>query len=91
MVATNLEDHEVETFVDTFHCPVGAFPINYLGIPLHHLKLRREDLQPLIDKILKKIAGWRGKLLSYAGRLVLVKTCLASVPICLMSFFKFPK
>jgi hypothetical protein len=72
-------------------CVVGSFPIKYLGIPLHYEKLRREDLQPLIDKILKRIAGWRGKLLSYAARVLLIKTCLASIPIYLLSFFKFPK
>lgn len=77
--------------LEIFGCPEGTFPIKYLGIPLHHQKLRREDLQPLVDKILKRIAGWRGKLLSYAGRLILIKTCLASIPTYLLSFFKFPK
>ena len=40
---------------------------------------------------MKRIAGWRGKLLSYKGRLILIKACLASIPIYLLSFFKFPK
>jgi hypothetical protein len=60
---------------------VGAFPIKYLGIPLHYNKLSREDLQPLVNKIIKRIAGWRGKLLTKAGRIILIKTCLASIPI----------
>jgi hypothetical protein len=74
-----------------FGCPVGGFPIKYLGISLHHEKLRREDVQPLVDKILKKIAGWKGKLLSYAARIVLIKSCLASIPVYLLSFIKFSK
>lgn len=37
------------------------------------------------------IAGWRGKLLSYAVKITLFKACLASIPIYLLSFFKFPK
>ena len=49
------------------------------------------DLQPLLDKIIKRIASWRGKLLSYAGRLALTKTCLASITIYITSFFKFPR
>jgi len=49
------------------------------------------DLQPLLDKITKRIASWRGKLLSYAGRLALTKTCLASITIYITSFFKFPR
>ena len=62
---------------------VGAFPLKYLGVPLHYDKLSREDLQPLVDKLLLRIAGWRGKLLSLAARALLVKTCLTSIPIYL--------
>jgi hypothetical protein len=46
---------EIECFAGVFGCPVGAFPIKYLGVPLHYSKLRREHLQPLVDKILKKL------------------------------------
>lgn len=44
-----------------------------------------------MDKLLKRIAGWRGKLLSLAARALLIKSCLASIPIYLLSFIKFPK
>jgi hypothetical protein len=62
-----LEEEEAKLFAEILGCVVGNFPIKYLGIPLHYEKLRREDIQPLIDKILKIIVGWRGKLLSYAA------------------------
>ena len=91
LVPINVAPQELDEFVDIFQCVVGSFPIKYLGIPLHYDKLSREDLQYLIDKILARIAGWRGKLLSYLGRIILIKTCLASIPIYLLSFFKFPK
>jgi hypothetical protein len=72
-------------------CPVGDLPIKYLGIPWHDHKLRREDLHPLIDKIIKRIACWIGKLLTQAGRLILIKACIVCIPIYLLSFFKFPR
>jgi hypothetical protein len=82
---------EVESFADIFSCPIGEFSVKYLGIPLHYNKLSREDLQPLVDKIIKRIAGYRGKLLTQVGRLVLIKACIASIPIYLLSFFKFSR
>jgi hypothetical protein len=30
----------------------------------HFNNLKREDLQPLVDSLLSRMAGWRGKLLS---------------------------
>jgi mannosylglycoprotein endo-beta-mannosidase len=63
LVPINLEPEEIDCFREIFDCAIGSFPIKYLGVPLHHDKLKREDLQPIIDKILKRIAGWRGKLL----------------------------
>jgi hypothetical protein len=60
LVPINLDENEIADFKEVFDCVVGSFPIKYLGVPLHHEKLRREDLQPIIDKILKRIAEWRG-------------------------------
>jgi hypothetical protein len=70
---------------------MGKFLVKYLGIPLHYDRLRREDLQPLIENILKRVTGWRGKLLSSAAKRILIQACVASIPIYLFSFFKFPK
>jgi hypothetical protein len=89
LVPINIESEGVvNNWRDVFVCPVGAFPIKYLGIPLHYNKLSREDLQPLVDKIIKRIAGWRGKLLSKAGRIILIKTCLASTTSLSVIFFQ---
>jgi hypothetical protein len=91
IVPNNVPSEDCNKIAKFFSCPVGGFPIKYLEVPLHYEKLRREDVQPLVDKILKKIAGWRGKLLSQAAKLTLIKSCLASIPVYLLSFIKFPK
>jgi hypothetical protein len=50
-----------------------------------------EANKPLVDKIINKISGWKGKLLSHAARVMLIKTCIASILVYLLSFIKFPK
>jgi hypothetical protein len=91
MIPMNLLDQEKENFKNILGCFVRVFPTNYLGIPLHYEKIKRGDLQPLVDKIVKRILRMERRLLSYAGRIVLIKTCLASIPVYLLSFFKFLK
>jgi hypothetical protein len=44
----------------------------------------------MVDKVMKRIVGWKGRLLSYGARLTLLKACLASILIYLMSIIKFP-
>jgi hypothetical protein len=65
--------------------------MKYLGVPLHYTKLRKEDLQPITDKILKKADGWRGRLLNHAAKLDLVRSVFASIPLYLLSVIEFPK
>lgn len=55
LVAINLEENVINTLSQIFCCKVGGFPLKYLGVPLHYLKLRREDIQPIIDKIIKNL------------------------------------
>lgn len=64
----------VEPLLQNFLGKISKFP----GLPLHVRKLRRFEIQPLIDKKGARLPGWQGKLLSSAGRETIVKT--ASTP-----------
>lgn len=91
LLTINVDEEVSNILSQIFCCKRGTFPLKYLGVPLHFAKLRREDLQPIVDKIIKRICGWRGRLLSYEAKLVLLRTCIASIPTYLMSVIKFPK
>ena len=60
--AINIPEQLSNEFAQIFCCQMGDFPFKYLGVPLHFKKLRREDLQPIIDRIIKNISGWLGKI-----------------------------
>jgi hypothetical protein len=62
----------------------------YLGLPLMFGTSRKDAFQPLIDKVLSKINGWRAKTLSQAGRTVLIKSTAAAIPTYAMSTFLLP-
>jgi hypothetical protein len=57
LLTLNLSDDENLVFARLFCCNIGNFPIKYLGVPLHYTKLKREDIQPVVDKLIKRIAG----------------------------------
>jgi hypothetical protein len=82
-----LQDQLVSQLLVNFPGKICKFPGKYLGLPLHIRKLRRIEVQPLIDKIGARLPGWKGKFLSTAGRETLVKTVLSSQPIYHMTAF----
>ena len=57
LVPITVEEEVAQMFSQILSCRIGAFPLKYLGVPLHHSKLRKEDLQPLVDKLIKKNWG----------------------------------
>lgn len=62
----------------------------YLGLPLMFRPSRKKAFQPLLDKVLSKINGWRAKTLSQAGQTVLIKSMVAAIPTYAMSTFLLP-
>jgi hypothetical protein len=43
-----------QMFAQMLSCKLGDSPLQYLGVPLHHSKLRKEDVQPIVDFFLNK-------------------------------------
>ncbi|XP_074301425.1 uncharacterized protein LOC141632812 [Silene latifolia] len=62
----------------------------YLGLPTVVGKLKKVLTDILRDKLSKRLSGWRGKILSRAGKEVLIKAVTNSLPTYVMSIFKIP-
>ncbi|KAH7855512.1 hypothetical protein Vadar_025710 [Vaccinium darrowii] len=56
----------------------------YLGCPIHHSRPNRHSFQFLIDKVRAKLASWKSKCLSFAGRVTLVKSVNEAIPAYVM-------
>lgn len=62
----------------------------YLGLPEHFDRKKRDIFAAIVDRIRQRSHSWSSKLLSGAGKLVLLKTVLAAMPTYAMSCFKLP-
>ncbi|CAH1439107.1 unnamed protein product [Lactuca virosa] len=69
----------------------GKIPMKYLGIPLISTRLFNRDCKNLIEKVKLKVNDWKNKSLSYAGRLQLISSVLASFPVYWASVLLLPK
>ncbi|XP_071713091.1 uncharacterized protein [Rutidosis leptorrhynchoides] len=77
-------------FSALFYCKVGVFPIEYLGIPIALSCNKISMWDSIIKKIKKKLAGWKGRCLSFGGRLVMVNAVIYNLPLHYMSIYKAP-
>ncbi|XP_074278553.1 uncharacterized protein LOC141602142 [Silene latifolia] len=69
----------------------GSLPFKYLGVPITAGRLKKSDCGVLIDKIVERIRCLGAKKLSFAGRLVLVKSVLSTMYNYWASLFVLPK
>jgi hypothetical protein len=63
----------------------------YLGLPMEISHSKTAAFLFLKEKIQKKLQGWRAKTLSIAGKEVLIKSVIQSIPTYVMSCFEIPK
>ncbi|XP_019227163.1 PREDICTED: uncharacterized protein LOC109208497 [Nicotiana attenuata] len=69
----------------------GTLPFKYLGVPLASKKLSIIQCWPLVEKITQRTNCWTARLLSYAGRLQLIKSILFGVQSYWAQIFLLPK
>ena len=61
----------------------------YLGLP-SFISRKKESFDNIKQRVWKKLQGWEGKLLSQAGREILIKAVAQALPTYAMSCFKLP-
>jgi hypothetical protein len=63
----------------------------YLGVPLNGIAPKRVDFQYLITQMQNKLAAWKAKNLSFAGRVTLAKSVMEAIPIYPMMTTNIPQ
>ncbi|XP_074298546.1 uncharacterized protein LOC141629443 [Silene latifolia] len=76
--------------VKVFGFRIGTLPFKYLGVPISSKKLSKFEGHKLIERIVQRIRSLGARKLSYAGRLVLVKTVLSTLHSYWASMFLIP-
>lgn len=62
-----VEEEERGSIANQFNCAVGSFPLKYLGIPVSPTKILMEGFNGIVEKVEKRLEGWRSGSLSFGG------------------------
>ena len=85
---SNLDD-----LASILRCRVGNLPMKYLEMPLGAPFKATSIWNPILEKMERKLLGWKLLYLSKSGRLTLLKSTLSSLPtyyLSLFTIFKYP-
>ncbi|GJS86566.1 hypothetical protein Tco_0769202 [Tanacetum coccineum] len=87
----NVDDNTKEEVLNILPFKIGKLPVSYLGVPLITKQIGVNECKSLVDKVKAKVNNWKNKMLSYARRLQLVASVLASMQVYWAFIFILPK
>ncbi|RVX00739.1 putative ribonuclease H protein [Vitis vinifera] len=81
----------VEVLASALGCKVGSLPSTYLGLPLGAPHKSVVVWDGVEERMRKRLALWKRQFISKGGRITLIRSTLASMPIYLMSLMCIPR
>ncbi|XP_072076830.1 uncharacterized protein [Arachis hypogaea] len=91
LIPINCEEQWIQRMCNLLGCKGDTLPVKYLGISLGANPRLVKTWKPILDKVEEKLSLWEAKVLNKAGKLVLIKSVLNSLPVFYLSLFKMPK
>ena len=82
--------HNLDLLLNVLGCKQGTLPMKYLGFPLGAKFKDKTIWNPILEKIERRLAGWKCLYLSKGGRVTLIKSTLSNLPTYFLSLFPIP-
>jgi hypothetical protein len=89
MVPINVPTNTLDTLANDFGCKIEALPFTYLGLPLGTTRPSVDDIMSLVSRLDERLSGI-SSIMTYTGRLTLLKSTLNAIPMYAMCVLKIP-
>lgn len=88
--SSNISMDYMKSFQDILPVKISDNINKYLGMPTHFGRSKEQDFNFIMDRIWKKLKGWKEKCLSFEGRGILIRVVAQAIPTYIMSCFLLP-
>ena len=79
--------HNIDLLLIVLGCKQGTLPMKYLDLPSGAKFKDKTIWNPILEKMERKLAGWKRLYLSKEGRVILIKSTLSNLPTYFLSLF----
>ncbi|RVX17758.1 putative ribonuclease H protein [Vitis vinifera] len=86
----NTRQEVLSSLALVLECRVSEWPLSYLGLPLGGNPKTICFWDPVVERISRRLDGWKKAYLSLGGRITLIQSCLSHIPSYFLSLFKIP-
>ncbi|KAL9681679.1 hypothetical protein QQ045_013466 [Rhodiola kirilowii] len=86
----NVSELLISEMAEALQVKIVESHTKYLGLPIIFGHKKKHLFREIEEKISRKLGDWKSKILPGAGREVLIKAMLQSIPLYAMSCFKIP-
>jgi hypothetical protein len=90
LMGIGLDDSFFTVASNFLNCKLGRFPFIYLGLPVGANQMKEATWEPVIKVLKRRLHSWKNRFVSLGGRVILINSVLAAVPLFYLSFLKIP-
>ncbi|XP_058768573.1 uncharacterized protein LOC131642320 [Vicia villosa] len=88
LIGINTRSNFMEVATYVLSCKVESSNFTFLGVPIGSNPRKYSTWVPLLNKMKKRLSGWKNRFLNLGGRITLLKSILGALTIFTMSFYK---
>jgi len=90
LAGINVLRHNMACYTKTLNCAQMSISFKYLGLEVGGNPRKKKFWDPVVNNLKARLNVWKGRFLSMAGRICLIKFVLTAIPLYYLSLFRAP-
>ena len=88
IAGVNVPSSSIDCYTETLNCEQMSISFTYLGIEVGGNPRKKKFWDPVLEKLKSRLSVWKGRFLSMAGRICLLKSVITAIPLYYLSLFR---
>ena len=88
LAGINVQSNNLLCYSKGLNCNQMGTPFKYLGLEVGGNSRKKSFWEPVVNKLKTRLSVWKGRFLSMAGKICVIKSVFTAIPLFYLSVFK---